>query len=110
MKITAYAIKEKGGKAESFSYERKLGKIDVLVKITHCSIARGDVQIIDDDWGDTKFPLVPGHEITGVIEETGSEVTGLKKGDHVGIGYQQEACLNVNFVKRETSNFVLNRK
>ena len=70
MKINAYAIKEKGGKAEPFSYERTLGKNDVLVRITHCSIARGDIQIINNDWGDTKFPLVPGHEIIGIIEET----------------------------------------
>ena len=79
MKIKAYAIKKKGGKAEPFSYERTLGKNDVLVRITHCSITRGDIQIINNDWGDTKFPVVPGHEIIGIIEETASEVIGLKQ-------------------------------
>ena len=47
--IRAHAIKEKGGRAEPFSYERAVGSHDVLVKITHCSIARGDIQFIDDD-------------------------------------------------------------
>ena len=56
MKIKAYAIKKRGGRAELFTYERKVGKNDVLVTITHCSIARGDIQFINDDWGDTKFP------------------------------------------------------
>jgi D-arabinose 1-dehydrogenase-like Zn-dependent alcohol dehydrogenase len=39
------------------------------VRITHCSVARGDIQYIDDDWGDTRFPLVAGHEIIGIVEQ-----------------------------------------
>jgi D-arabinose 1-dehydrogenase-like Zn-dependent alcohol dehydrogenase len=62
--------KASSGTAEPFSYERALGPNDVLVRITHCSIARGDVQFIDNDWGDTRFPLVRGHEIVGVVDQT----------------------------------------
>jgi len=105
MKINAYAIKRKGGNAEPFSYERTLGKNDILVRITHCGIARGDIQIIDNDWGDTKFPLVPGHEIIGIIEETALEVIGLKHGDRVGIGYQQEACFECEFCRKGNEQF-----
>ena len=71
MRIRAHAIREKGGRAEPFFYERDLGGRDVLVRITHCSVARGDIQFINDDWGDARFPLVPGHEIVGVVEEVG---------------------------------------
>ena len=110
MKIKAYAIKKRGGMPEPFSYERKVGKNDVLVKITHCSIAMGDIQIINDDWGDTKFPVVPGHEIIGIIEETGSKVTGLKNGDRVGIGYQQEACFKCQFCKEGNEQFCPDQK
>ena len=110
MKIKAYAIKKRGGMPEPFSYERKPGKNDVLVKITHCSIAMGDIQIINDDWGDTKFPVVPGHEIIGIIEETGSKVTGLKNGDRVGIGYQQEACFKCQFCKEGNEQFCPDQK
>jgi D-arabinose 1-dehydrogenase-like Zn-dependent alcohol dehydrogenase len=63
MKIKAYGVKEKGGRPEPFYYEREVGKNDALVKITHCSIARGDIQLMNDDWGDTKFPVVPGKEV-----------------------------------------------
>ena len=70
-----------GGRAEPFSYERSPGGHDVVVRITHCSVARGDIQFIDDDWGDARFPLVPGHEIVGIVEEAGSEVTDLHLGD-----------------------------
>src|SRR5688572_4136414 len=110
MKIKAYAIKNKSGKAEPFSYERELDKNDVLVRITHCSITRGDIQIMDDDWGDTKFPVVPGHEIIGIIEETGSEVIGLKNGDRVGIGYQQKACFECQFCKEGNEQFCPKQK
>ena len=110
MKINAYAIKEKGGKPEAFSYERKLDKNDVLVSITHCGITRGDIQIIDDDWGDTKFPVVPGHEIIGIIEKTGSEVIDLKIGDRVGVGYQLSACFECEFCKEGNEQFCAKQK
>ena len=97
MKINAWAINETGGTAEPFVYERTLGSRDLLVAITHRSLARGDIQFIDNDWGDTRFPLVPSHEIVGIVEEAGSEVVDLHAGDRVGIGYQQEACFACAF-------------
>ena len=103
-------LKRKVEKQSLFPMKEELDKNDVLVRITHCSIARGDIQIIDDDWGDTKFPVVPGHEIIGIIEETGSEVTGLKNGDRVGIGYQQEACFECQFCKEGNEQFCPKQK
>src|SRR6187431_1620756 len=99
MQIRAYAISEKGGTAEPFVYERTLSGRDVLVRITHRSLARGDIQFIDNDWGDTRFPLVPGHEIVGIVEEAGPDVFELRTGDRVGVGYQQEACFECSFCK-----------
>ena len=84
MQIKAYAIRRKGGTAEPFLYERTLGDRDVLVRITHRSLARGDIQFIDNDWGDARYPLVPGHEIVGIVEEAGSEVVDLRTGERVG--------------------------
>jgi D-arabinose 1-dehydrogenase-like Zn-dependent alcohol dehydrogenase len=110
MKIRAYAIKKKDGKAEPFFYERHVGANDVLVKIIYCAIARGDVQFISDDWGDTKFPLVPGHEIVGIVQATGPTVTTLKTGDRVGIGYQQEACFECEFCKAGNEQFCARQK
>ena len=110
MQIRAYAIKEKGGKAKPFEYERAIGSHDVLVRITHCSLARGDIQYMDDDWGDARFPLVPGHEIVGIVEELGSEVADLQRGDRVGIGYQQEACFDCSFCKQGTEQFCPRQK
>ena len=97
MQIKAYAISETGGTAEPFLYEGALGRRDVLVKITHRSLARGDIQYIDNAWGDTRFPLVPSHEIVGIVADAGVEVAGLRQGDRVGVGYQQEACFECSF-------------
>src|SRR5262245_29581719 len=110
MEIKAFAIKRAGGKAQPFCYERKIGRNDVLVKITHCGIARGDIQIIDNDWGDTKFPVVPGHEIIGTVEETGAGARSLQNGDRVGIGYQQEACLECHFCRKGYEQFCPKQK
>jgi D-arabinose 1-dehydrogenase-like Zn-dependent alcohol dehydrogenase len=110
MQIRALAIKEKGGRAEPFSYERAIGGHDVLVRITHCSIARGDIQFMDNEWGDAQFPLVPGHEIVGIVEEVGSEVADVRMGDRVGIGYQQEACFGCSFCKQGTEQFCPRQK
>lgn len=110
MKIKAYGIKEEGGKAEPFYYERNVGDNEVRVKIIYCSIARGDVQFISNDWGDTKFPLVPGHEIVGIVEETGSNVTALNVGDRVGIGYQQEACFDCEFCNAGNEQYCAQQK
>ena len=101
--INAYAVRHQGGTAEPFSYQRALDVHDVLVRVTHCSLARGDVQFIDNEWGDTRFPLVPGHEIVGVVEQTGPAVVGLAPGDRVGIGYQQAACFSCEFCRGSES-------
>ena len=110
MRIRAHAIMEKGGRTQPFSYERDLGGRDVLVRITHCSVARGDIQYIDDDWGDARFPLVPGHEIVGVVEEMGADVADLRRGDRVGIGYQQEACFECTRCRQGTEQLCPSQK
>ncbi|KAK3031816.1 hypothetical protein RJ639_035953 [Escallonia herrerae] len=65
---------------------------DVWVKITHCGVCYGDVAFPRNEFGDAKYPMVPGHEITGVVNEVGSNVQGFKVGDHVGIGTMANSC------------------
>ncbi|MBO9565290.1 MAG: NAD(P)-dependent alcohol dehydrogenase [Niastella sp.] len=110
MKIKACGVKEKGARPEPFYYEKEVGRNDALVKITHCSIARGDIQFMNDDWGDTNFPVVTGHEIVGVVEEIGANVTDLQVGDRVGIGYQQEACFECEFCRAGNEQFCPHQK
>jgi len=64
----------------------------VLVKVMYCGICHSDVHLINNDWGFSQYPLVPGHEIVGVVSEIGSAVRHLKTGDLVGIGWQSGSC------------------
>jgi D-arabinose 1-dehydrogenase-like Zn-dependent alcohol dehydrogenase len=105
MEIRAYAIQQRGEAATPFVYHRTPGPHDVLVRITHRSLTSGDIQFIDDDWGDTRFPLVPSHEMVGSVEETGRAVTGLTPGDRVGIGFQLGACFECSFCRQGVEQF-----
>ncbi len=62
------------------------------VAVTHCGVCHTDIQAIDDYYGITTFPFVPGHEIVGHISEVGEGVQGLQVGDLVGIGWQGRSC------------------
>jgi len=110
MRIKAYGIKQKDGKAAPFYYERGVGENEVRIKVLYCAIARGDIQFISNDWGDTRYPFVPGHEIVGLVEETGSRVTALRVGDRVGVGYQQAACFECGFCKEGNEQFCAQQK
>ncbi len=91
--ISGYAAKVVGATLEPFTYKPpKLGDHDVRVSVTHCGVCHTDIHAIDDYYGITPFPFVPGHEIVGHVVAMGSAVTGLKEGDRVGIGWQGRSC------------------
>jgi uncharacterized zinc-type alcohol dehydrogenase-like protein len=69
-----------------------LGPHDVEVKITHCGVCHSDVHLIDNDWGLSKYPFIPGHEIVGTVTSVGSEVVDRQPGQRVGIGWQADSC------------------
>src|SRR3990170_7782437 len=91
--ILGYAAKAIGQSLEPFTYESpELKEHDVRVSVTHCGVCHTDIHAIDDYYGITIFPFVPGHEIVGNVMETASAVVGLKRGDRVGIGWQSRSC------------------
>ena len=70
----------------------ELGPLEVEVKITHCGVCHSDVHLIDNDWGMSKYPFIPGHEIVGTVTGVGSAVADRKLGERVGIGWQADSC------------------
>lgn len=97
MNVNAYAAKSAGSELEKFQYELPdLGKEHVDIKVHYCGLCHSDLSMINNDWGNSQFPLVPGHEIVGEITALGSEVKGLKIGDKVGMGWYSESCLHCN--------------
>lgn len=71
---------------------RDPGPTDVLVDIAYAGVCHTDVHHARAEFGHTYYPIVPGHEIAGVVGAVGSEVTGLAPGDHVGIGCLVDSC------------------
>jgi uncharacterized zinc-type alcohol dehydrogenase-like protein len=91
--VRGYAAMTKGRELEQFTYEPPpLGDHDVRLSVTHCGLCYTDVLGIDDFWGITPFPFVPGHEIVGHVTETGPAVIGFEEGDRVGVGWQGRSC------------------
>lgn len=92
-RIQGYAAKVIGETLKPFIYAPpKLGEHDVRVDVTHCGVCHTDIQAINDYYGITQFPFVPGHEIVGFVSGVGPDVSNLKEGDRVGIGWQARSC------------------
>ncbi|NAZ82816.1 alcohol dehydrogenase catalytic domain-containing protein [Kineococcus sp. R8] len=71
---------------------RDLGPHDVLIDIKFAGICHSDIHTARGEWGATNYPVVPGHEIAGVVAEVGSEVTKHAVGDRVGVGCMVDSC------------------
>ena len=91
--IRGLAVHAAGAQLLPYKYdpgELKAG--DVEVRITHCGVCASDVHLIDNDWGMSKYPFIPGHEIVGTVASVGSAVRDRKVGERVGIGWQADSC------------------
>jgi uncharacterized zinc-type alcohol dehydrogenase-like protein len=91
--VSAYAAPAAGEPLAPTVIERRaVGPNDVLIEITHAGICHSDIHTVNGDWGPQPFPVVPGHEIVGVVTEVGAEVTRHQVGDRVGVGCMVNSC------------------
>ncbi len=89
----AYAAQEAKAPLTPFSFDRRdPGPHDVAIDIKFCGICHSDIHQARDEWGGASFPMVPGHEIAGVVSAVGSNVTKFRVGDHVGVGCFVDSC------------------
>jgi uncharacterized zinc-type alcohol dehydrogenase-like protein len=76
-----------------YSFERRDPRAsDVVIDIKYCGICHSDIHQARDEWGGSVFPMVPGHEIAGVVRAVGSKITKYKVGDRVGVGCFVDSC------------------
>lgn len=71
---------------------RELQPQDVLIEIKFAGICHSDIHTARGEWGPVKYPLVPGHEIAGIVSQVGSGVTKYSVGDRVGVGCMVDSC------------------
>ena len=93
MRVNAYAAPAAGQPLAPTTIERRdVGPNDVLIEIQYAGICHSDIHTVNGDWGPQPFPVVPGHEIVGIVAEVGADVTRHKVGDRVGVGCLVNSC------------------
>ncbi len=92
--IKAYAALQKGQPLQPFTYEPgPLGSEQVEIKVEYCGICHSDLSMIENEWGFSAYPFVPGHEIVGTIVAVGPAAKRVRVGDRVGLGWNSGSCL-----------------
>lgn len=93
--FTGWAATSAGAPLERFSYDPgPLGGEEVEVAVEYCGVCHSDQSLIDNDWGISQYPFVPGHEVIGSIVRVGEKVLGLTVGQRVGIGWYKGSCMH----------------
>ena len=106
MKVRGLAAHKAGGPLVPYEFERrKIGPSDVAFKITHAGICHTDIHQVREEWGPALFPMVPGHEIVGLVSEIGSAVSKFKVGDRIGVGVFIDSCRNCEPCKIGLQNY-----
>jgi len=86
----------------------------VLIKVKACGICHSNLHMIEGDFRDfgipAKLPIIPGHEITGVVEDMGKNVIGFSVGDRVGVQVLYESCRVCEFCLTGNENLCLEKK
>ena len=91
--VAAYAAPAAKAPLERTTIERRpVGEFDVLIDIKFAGICHSDIHQAREGWGEAIFPMVPGHEIAGVVSEVGPGVTKYAVGDRVGVGCMVDSC------------------
>ncbi|MEU6486352.1 NAD(P)-dependent alcohol dehydrogenase [Streptomyces sp. NPDC046887] len=99
--VTAYAAPAAKAPLERTTVPRRaVGEHDVLIEIKYAGICHSDIHQARDGWGEGIFPMVPGHEIAGVVTETGSAVTKYTVGDRVGVGCFVDSCRECEYCEQ----------
>ena len=92
--IKAYAASKPKGELTPYTYSPgPLPHDQVEIDVIACGICHSDISMIDNEWGASQYPLVPGHEAVGKITALGENVSHLKIGQTVGVGWTAESCL-----------------
>jgi len=93
MKTKGYAVLSASAPLEPFTFERReLGSNDVALDIHYAGICHSDIHQAREEWGPAIFPMVPGHEIAGIVTAVGANVTKFKIGDRIGVGVFVDSC------------------
>ncbi|XP_061345854.1 probable mannitol dehydrogenase isoform X3 [Gastrolobium bilobum] len=105
-KAFGWAARDSSGVLSPFNFSRReTGEKDVTFKVLYCGICHSDLHMLKNEWGNSIYPLVPGHEIAGVVTEVGSKVQKFKVGDKVGVGCMVGSCNSCQSCADDLENY-----
>jgi uncharacterized zinc-type alcohol dehydrogenase-like protein len=108
LQTKGYAVQSATSGFEPFNFERRdLGAKDVLIEIQFCGVCHSDIHQARNEWQNSIYPMVPGHEIVGRIKQVGSEVSKFKEGDAAGVGCFVDSCRTCENCKQDVEQFCL---
>lgn len=84
---------------------REIGPKDVFIEIKYCGICHSDIHQVRNEWGGSQYPMVPGHEITGIVSQVGTKVVKFKVGDKVGVGCLVDSCRTCQYCLSHEEQF-----
>ncbi|CAH9070124.1 unnamed protein product [Cuscuta epithymum] len=106
VKAFGWAARDISGVLSPFNFSRReTREKDVQFKVMYCGICHSDLHQVKNEWGFTTYPIVPGHEIVGVVTEVGSKVHKFKVGDKVGVGCLVESCRKCESCASDLENY-----
>ena len=108
MKIQGWAAHGAKRKLEPFTYDAGLlGPEEVEIAVEYCGLCHSDISILNNDWGLSRYPVVPGHEAVGRVVAAGDHVKGLHIGQRVGVGWNAGSCMHCHECLTGNNNLCL---
>ncbi|XVE86607.1 hypothetical protein DITRI_Ditri18aG0047600 [Diplodiscus trichospermus] len=105
-KAFGWASRDNSGTLSPFHFSRReTGDDDVTLKILYCGVCHSDLSTVRNEWGFTRYPVVPGHEIVGVATKVGNNVTKFKVGDRVAVGVMVGSCKTCECCQQDLENY-----
>lgn len=106
--VKAFGTEAKDKDLQEMTIERReVQSKDIEIEILYCGVCHSDLHTARNDWGGTKYPSVPGHEIVGKVSNIGNEVTKFKVGDLVGVGCIVNSCGTCESCKKDLEQYCL---
>ncbi|MFT6839044.1 MAG: putative zinc-type alcohol dehydrogenase-like protein, partial [Sediminicola sp.] len=107
--VKAYAAKTSDSEMVPFKLDRRdVTANDIKIDIEYCGVCHSDLHQVRNDWKNSVYPVVPGHEIIGRITEVGADVTKFKVGQMVGVGCMVDSCQECSACKDDMEQFCEN--
>ncbi|MBZ9631318.1 NAD(P)-dependent alcohol dehydrogenase [Salegentibacter sp. LM13S] len=104
--VKAYGAQSSDANLKALNIERReITADDVKIEIEYCGVCHSDIHQVRNDWKNSKYPVVPGHEIIGRVTQIGKNVSNFKEGDLVGVGCMVDSCQECDSCKEDLEQF-----